>query len=246
MPMRSKPEGWGALGEGDGVVPEAGGAVAALGRPDASGRLADVADVGLDGGADLRAEALVGAEQRHVSVGGAAGDELDEADVVEVAEGGDDVAVEALEVFERLGEETMPEAGGLGEVMVAGLDEEGLVLGGGDDLASDVAGELGDEGGVGELLEEDGREIEVAVEADVVALEIGEHAEERKIGLGCGFEEPLHAVWPGAVVDDVRQMRVQGEVEKPRGRACDLDEACVKTEHLAEEIVRGDANGGLG
>ena len=80
---------------GDGVVPEAGGAVAALGRPDAPGVLADVADVGVDGGADLGADALVGAEQGHVAVGGAAGDDLDEADLVEVAEAADDVAVEA-------------------------------------------------------------------------------------------------------------------------------------------------------
>ena len=84
----------GAVGEGDGVVPEAGGAVAALGRPDAAGVLADVADVGVDGGADLGADALVGAEERHVAVGGSAGDDVDEADVVEVAEAADDVAVE--------------------------------------------------------------------------------------------------------------------------------------------------------
>ncbi len=58
-PMRSKPGGVGrAVGEGDGVVPEAGGTVAALGRPDAFGVLADVADVGVDGGADLGADGL--------------------------------------------------------------------------------------------------------------------------------------------------------------------------------------------
>ena len=58
------------------------------------GVLADVADVGVDGGANLGADALVGAEQRHVAVGGAAGDDVDEAGVVEVAEAGNDVAVE--------------------------------------------------------------------------------------------------------------------------------------------------------
>ena len=103
-----------AVGVGDGVVPEAGGTVAALGRPDAAWVLADVADVGGDGGADLRADALVGAEQRHVAVGGAAGDDVDQADVVEVAEAVDDVPVEVVEVFERLREEAVPEARGLG------------------------------------------------------------------------------------------------------------------------------------
>ena len=116
-----------------------------------------------DGGADLGADAFVGAEQRHVAVGGAAGDDLDEAGVVEVAEAGDDVAVEGVEVVERVGEEAVPEAGGLGVVGFAGLDEEGFVFAGGDDLAREVVGELGDEDGVGELLEEDGGEVEVAV-----------------------------------------------------------------------------------
>ena len=62
-------------GVGDGVVPEAGGTVAALGDPDAARVLADVADVGVDGGADLGADGLVGAEQGQVAVGGGAGDE---------------------------------------------------------------------------------------------------------------------------------------------------------------------------
>ena len=108
----------GAVGVGYGVVPEAGGAVAAFGGPDALGVFADVADVGVDGGADLGADGLVGAEEGHVAVGGAAGDDVDEADLVEVAEGADDVAVEVMEVFEGFGEEVVPEAGGLGEVSV--------------------------------------------------------------------------------------------------------------------------------
>ena len=53
---------------------------------------------GRDGGANLSANALVSAEQRHVPVGGSAGDDVDEAGVVEVAEGADDVAVEVLVV----------------------------------------------------------------------------------------------------------------------------------------------------
>jgi hypothetical protein len=105
----------------------------------------------------------------------------------------------------------MPEAGGLGEVSFAGLDEEGLVFAGGDDLAGQVVGKLRNEDRVGELFEEDRGEIEVAVEADVVALEVFEDAEKREVGLGSGLVEPLHAVGPGTVIDDVRQVCVQGE-----------------------------------
>ena len=44
-----------------------------------------------------------------------------------------------------------------------------------------------------------------------------EDAEEREVGFGGGLVEPLHAVRPGAVVDDVGQMGVQGEGEKTSG-----------------------------
>jgi len=213
-------EGWGdgrAVGVGRRVAPEAGGAVAALGRPDAAWEFADVAAMGLDGGTDLGAKAFVGAEQRHVAVSCAAGDDLDQTEVVEVAEAGDDVAVEVVELVEGFGEEALPEARGFGEVIFAGAFEEGFVFAGGVDLALDVARELGEEDGVGELLEEDGREIEVAVEGDAIAFEVAEDAEEREIGFCGGFEEPLHAVGPGAVVDDVGKMGVQGEGKESGG-----------------------------
>jgi hypothetical protein len=67
---------------------------------------------------------------------------------------------------------------------------------------------------VRELFEEDRGEIEIAVKTDVVALEVLEHAEEREIGLGGSLVEPLHSMGPGAVIDDVRQVRVQREGEK--------------------------------
>ena len=109
----------GAVLLGDGVVPEAGGAIAALGRPDAARVFADVALVGVDGGADLGANALVGAEERHVAVGGTAGDDFDQAGVVEVAKALDDVAVEGLEVGEGVAEVLLPEAGELRVVKFA-------------------------------------------------------------------------------------------------------------------------------
>src|ERR1700737_857356 len=170
--------------------------------------------VGVGGGADLGADRLVGAEQGHVAVGRSAGNDVDKADVVEVAKGLDDVAVEALEVVERCREEALPEASCLGEMSVAGLEEVGLVFAGGHDLARDVFWKLGLEGGMGELFEENRREIQVAVEADVVPLEFGEHAQQRKIGLCRRFVQPFDSVRPGAVIDDVGQMRVKGKGEK--------------------------------
>jgi hypothetical protein len=49
---------------GDRIVPEASGPVAALGRPDAARMFTDMTVMSLDCGANLGADALVGAQQR--------------------------------------------------------------------------------------------------------------------------------------------------------------------------------------
>ncbi len=204
---------------GDGIVPMACGAIAALGGPDTARVFAEVALVGVDGGADLGAHALVGAKQRQVTVGGAAGDDLDEALVVEVAEAFDDVAVESFEVMQGVREIFLPEAGELGVVEFADGEEVGLVFAGGQDLAVEIAREVGFEDGVGELLKEDGREVEAAVEGDAIALEVAEDAEERKVSFGSGFVEPLDAMGPGAVVDDPGKVGMEREGEEASGLA---------------------------
>src|SRR6201996_9454263 len=206
MPMREKLAGSGM---------PSGATGAALGRPDAAGTLAEVLLMRGDGDTNLCAEAFVGAEQRHVAVGGGAGDDLEDATVSEGAEAGDNIAVEGFELLECVAEEALPEARGLGIGVLAHREEEGLVLAGGGDFALEVAGELGPEDRMRELLEEDGREGEVELECYVVALETIEGAQQREIGFGCGFEEPFDSVRPAAVVDDVGQMRVQGDGEKP-------------------------------
>jgi hypothetical protein len=144
-----------------------------------------------------------------------AGDDVDQARVVEVAEAFDDVLAESVEVVEGLGEEAVPEAGGLGVVGLAGLGKEGLVFAGGHHLAAEILGELREEDRVGELLEQDGRKVEIAVQADAVTFQIPKGAQKREIGLCSGLVEPLHAMRPGAVIDDVGQMRVQRDGQEP-------------------------------
>ncbi len=172
-----------------------------------------MAYVGLDRGADLGSYALVGAQQRHVAVRGAAGDDLDQAGVIEVTESRDDVAVERAKVIESLRKEAMPEAGGLGQVGFAGLNKVRLILARGDDLAPEIIRKLGDEAWVRELFQQNGREIQVALKSNAVSLKISQHPQQWKVGLGSSFVEPLHSVWPRAVIDDIRQVRMQGKGE---------------------------------
>jgi hypothetical protein len=179
-----------------------------------------MSDVRLDGGAHLRSDGLVGAQKWHVTVCGATGDDLDEAGVVEVAEASDDVSVKGAEVFECLREETMPEPRSLRQVSLAGLDEVGFVFAGGDDLAIEIVGKFRDEDRMRELFEKDWREIEIAVEADLVPFQIAKDSKQRKIGLRGGLVKPLHTMRPGAVVDYVRQMGVQRKGKIPCRSFC--------------------------
>ncbi len=120
----------------------------------------------------------------------------------------------AWNCWERFGEEALPEARGLGVGVFADGQEEGLVFARGEDLAFEIAGELGAEDRMRELLEQDGRKIEIAVERDVVAVEAIERAEQREIGFRGGLEKPLDAVGPTAMVDDIGQMGVQRQGKK--------------------------------
>ena len=94
------------------------------------------------------------------------------------------------------------------------MGEEGFVLASGDNLTAEILGEFSDEDRMRELLEKYGREIKVAVKTDPISLEVPKNAEQRQIGLGDSFVEPLHAMRPGAVIDHVRQVGMEREREK--------------------------------
>src|SRR5690242_19497789 len=108
-------------------------------------------------------------------MGCAAGDDLDQADLVEMPKTLHDVLVKAVEVFKRLREEAMPEASRLGIMFFARLGEIGFVFLRGDNLAGQVVGKLCNEDGVRELFQQNGRKIEIAVEADLIALKVFQH-----------------------------------------------------------------------
>ncbi len=165
---------------------------------------------------------------------------------MEVTKAADDAAAEGVEVIEGVLEEASPEAGEIGVVRLSRLQEEGFIFSRGVDLAEQIFCELRDENGMGELLKQDRGEIEIAMEVDAVALEIAEDAEERKVGFGGGFVEPLHAVRPGAVVDDVGQMGVQGKGEKSGRRSGSLHHGCTPEEVWLCSILDGRPMGDNG
>jgi len=236
-PMRSKPAGVGlpsAKATGSSRSRRGGSRTRV---PRCPWVLADVADVSVDSGADLGADGFVCTEEGHVAVGGSAGDDVDEAGVVEVTEGGDDVAVKLAEVVEGLGEEAVPEAGCLGEVGVAGLDEVGFVFSCCDDFSGDVVRELGDEDGVRELLEQDGERLRLQLKR---MLSRSRLANMRRSG-GRSRRRPRGATPCRAarcVVDDVRQVRVQGEGEEAlRFIHCECWRCLRQDKYLGREVL---------
>src|SRR4029077_1556079 len=109
----------------------------------------------------LRADGGVSAKQREISMRGRAGENFDGADVIEVAEATDDVAAEVVEVAQHLFEECLPVLCNISQVSVADGGELLLVLTGGGDLALNVLGEFVLEDGMGQLLQQDRRKIDV-------------------------------------------------------------------------------------
>ena len=90
-----------------------------------------------------------------------------------------------------------------------------------------------------ELLEQDGREIEVTVEADVVALEISQDAEEREIGFSGGFVEPFRPLLV-QVAENLLAFRSSSEMD-----VCSLPAHAMKqTQLLAGGLQRGELDPG--
>src|SRR5262249_36011561 len=93
----------------DRVVPLAGGAVGALRGPNAPRFAAEEALVRFLCHPHLRAYGVIGAEKGEVSVGGAASDDLNRADVVEMAEDMHQIAAECVEIVLTSPIELLPE-----------------------------------------------------------------------------------------------------------------------------------------
>ena len=168
-----------------------------------------------DGSADLGAYTFVGSQQRHKAVSCAAGNDLDQTDIVEMPEAGDDIAIESAKVFESLGKKTVPETRRLGEMGLPGLDEKGFILSCSDNFSLEIFRKLGDKGRMRKLLEQDRREIQIALKPYPVPFQMAQNSKQRKISFGCGFVEPLHSVRPGSMMNDVRQMSMQRKGEIP-------------------------------
>src|SRR5262245_13388204 len=134
-------------------MPRSRGTVRALREPHPGRGAAEVSAMGGDRGAQLPFRREVAGEQRQIAVGGARGDGLDRAALLEPSESRHEIrAVWPHEILERGAVETLPARGQDRERRLAGTLEPGAVVGRGGDLLLEVGDELAMVIGVGELL----------------------------------------------------------------------------------------------
>ena len=148
-------------------------------------------------------------------MGGATGDDLDGAGVIEVAEAANNVTSQGLKMLQRPLIKPEPEAG---DVLVVGLTAAAKifrVLPGSINLLLRVFGECRLKRGVIELLQQHRRKIYVGLQRQALRFQLRKNAKQRQIGFSGGLVEPVQAVRPGAVMHHVRQVRVQGEGDIP-------------------------------
>src|SRR3989442_15749434 len=85
--------------------------------------------------------------------------------------------------------------------------------GGALEPALHVRFELTHEGWVRELIGEDGRDAEGDGGRDALLLERVQRFDQRQVAIERGLTQPHAAVWPAAVMQNVRQVTVEGQDE---------------------------------
>ena len=190
--------------------------IRALREPDAAGRLAEVAAVRFDGGAELEVDRLVAAEEREVAVGRGTGDHLDVAAALELGEGAGDVAADPAMHLPHALVELFPKRREPHDLLVpAGLEVCTRFHTGAPNVLV-VKREFLLKLRRGELLRQDRREVDRPLGRDAVGDEAVGRLEQREVALERGLAEPVAAVRPPAVIQHHREVGVQDQRE---GRA---------------------------
>ena len=147
-----------------------------------------------------------------------AADRLEDAEVGERTKRRNDPRAPTPEVLEEAVVEVPPIRRDRRSVRFPLLAEPGAVLVGGVSPLGEVGRETLGEARVLELLAEDGRQADGRLQRNAVRHEVLGRAEEREVALGGGLVEPVGAVGPDAVSENVGDVAVEDEDEARRRR----------------------------
>ena len=202
-----------APGRGGPWRPGAARAVGAFRQPAA--RRCAAEEPAMLGGADreLEPDALVARQQRQEAVRRGRADDLELPRRFEGAESGHQVAVHRLEQAPQPGEALPPVRHQRQQVRVGRLGERRRRLVTGGEALLEERLHLPDERRTGELVREHGREPDRHGGGRGLVAELSEDLQQRQVGVERRLADPIAAVRPSAVVEDVRQVAVQRQDE---------------------------------
>jgi len=170
-----------------------------------------VALVRFHGRAELEVDRFVAGEERQVPVSGGARDDFQMAVAGQLGEGTRDVATDAPVQLPHALVEVLPEVGD---------GDDGLLVAGGEVLATlhgraprvlVIEGQLLLAFGRGELLAQDGRDVDRPLRGDAVVDEVLRRLQQGQVAFEDGFVQPVRPVGPASVIDHHRKMGMEDQ-----------------------------------
>ena len=161
----------------------------------------------------LQSDAFVAGEERQVAVRGRRSDDLEAAPLLEAPEGGDQVRVDRPEQRLQAVEPRLPERDQRHDARLAGRGQlrRGLVAGG--KALGEEGVHLAREGRARQLVRQHRRESDCHRRRGSLGGELLEPLQEREIRVQRGLAQPVAAVRPAPVIQDVGEMTMEGEDE---------------------------------
>ena len=170
----------------------------------------------------------VPAQQGQIAVGGGGGDDFEDPGVHQPPEGPDQILAKILAEgplhFPVAG---FPHLGHGGEMLISQLLEGGQVILGRLDLFVQVVLELLAKDVGGQHLRQNGGDSQGNPGFEAFGAQAVEGLEQGDVRFGRGLVEPIHAVGPAAVADDVREMGMEHKGEISQGFSHDVLQAKV-------------------
>src|SRR5213078_5214584 len=143
-------------------------------------------------------------------------DDLEATLLLEPAKGGDEICVDSPEQLPQTGEPRPPVVYEWHERPIAGrLQRRGRFVAGGQPLREERL-QFAGEGGARKLVRQHRRESDRQRGRRPFGGQLLEPLQEREVGVQRGLAQPVAAVGPAAVIEDVRQMTVEREDELHR------------------------------
>ncbi len=162
---------------------------------------------------ELQPDALVARQQRQIPVRRGARHHFDVARGLEPREGRDQIAPLLMEPGQQSPEPRLPEVHQRQERAVARLRKLAPSLVAGGQPLRDVGLELRSEERIGELVGQDRRDGDGERRPHAARGQLGHLLDQREVGVERRLAQPVAAVRPAAVAQDVREVAVQREDE---------------------------------